>query len=202
MSIGSNIKNLREKYNLTQKELAEISGVTDKAVSMWEQDERIPRMGPLQKISDKLGIKVSSILEKDSQYFGNGSFVLLPLLKNYPESCKNIEKDNIKGHLSTDSNELTQGENYAYITVSDDRMAPLICENDTLLVHLKNYINSGSLGLISVDGKTPFIAKIIFLGERVELHTENQTHEKLVFSSNEFKRLKVIGEIKKLVRRF
>lgn len=33
---GTTIKNLREKQNLTQGQLAEKIGVTDKAVSKWE----------------------------------------------------------------------------------------------------------------------------------------------------------------------
>ena len=36
MSIGKNIKELRTKYGLSQKDLAIIAGVSDKAVSTWE----------------------------------------------------------------------------------------------------------------------------------------------------------------------
>lgn len=37
--IGERIKNLRERYNLTQEELAEIAKVTKAAVSRWEKGE-------------------------------------------------------------------------------------------------------------------------------------------------------------------
>lgn len=63
MSIGENIKALRELYDITQKELAEIAGVTDKAVSTWELGTNEPRMGAIQKISDHFHIPKSSLIE-------------------------------------------------------------------------------------------------------------------------------------------
>lgn len=63
MSISENIKNLRLKYNLSQKELALIAGVTDKAVSTWEKGTKEPRMGTIQKIADHFGIRKSDLIE-------------------------------------------------------------------------------------------------------------------------------------------
>lgn len=68
MSISENIKNLRLKYNLSQKELALIAGVTDKAVSTWEKGTKEPRMGTIQKIADHFGIRKSDLIE-DSNTF-------------------------------------------------------------------------------------------------------------------------------------
>ena len=63
MSISKNIKLLREKYRLSQKELAAIAGVSDKAVSTWERGIKEPRMGAFQKIADHFGIKKSNLIE-------------------------------------------------------------------------------------------------------------------------------------------
>ena len=63
MSIGKNIKNLRSKYGLLQKDLAVIAGVSAKTVSAWEKDRITPRMGAIQKIADHFGIKKSDIIE-------------------------------------------------------------------------------------------------------------------------------------------
>lgn len=63
MAIGDNIKNLRLKHGLSQLELANVAGVSDKAVSTWEQNKVIPRMGAIQKIADFFGVKKSDIIE-------------------------------------------------------------------------------------------------------------------------------------------
>lgn len=64
MSIAENMKKLREKFDLTQHELAEIAGVTNKAVSAWESGISEPRMGAIEKISKRFGIKKSNIIEE------------------------------------------------------------------------------------------------------------------------------------------
>ena len=63
MSIATNIKELRLKHGLSQKEFAKIAGVSDKAVSTWENGTKEPRMGTIQKIADYFGLKKSDIIE-------------------------------------------------------------------------------------------------------------------------------------------
>lgn len=63
MPIGENIKRLRIMHGLSQKELARIAGVSDKAVSTWESGSKEPRMGAVQKIADHFGLKKSNLIE-------------------------------------------------------------------------------------------------------------------------------------------
>ncbi len=67
MSIGANIRRLRRKYDLSQKDLAQIAGVTDKAVSTWETGKKDPRMGAIEKIANHFGILKSAIIEDSVQ---------------------------------------------------------------------------------------------------------------------------------------
>lgn len=63
MSIGTNIKNLRMEHGLSQLQIAKITGTTDKAVSSWENDISIPRMGAIEKLAAYFGIRKSDIIE-------------------------------------------------------------------------------------------------------------------------------------------
>jgi transcriptional regulator with XRE-family HTH domain len=65
MSIGENIKKLREVYNLSQKDIAEIAGVTNKAVSSWETEDKKPKIGTIEKIAYRFGLKKSNLIEED-----------------------------------------------------------------------------------------------------------------------------------------
>ncbi len=65
-TIADNIKTLRKNYSLTQGQLGEIAGVTDKAVSTWENGVAVPRMSVAKKIADHFGISLSEILEESS----------------------------------------------------------------------------------------------------------------------------------------
>lgn len=63
MSIGDNIRRFREEHGLTQEELGKIAGASYQAVSLWERNEREPRMGYIQKIADHFGVMKSDIIE-------------------------------------------------------------------------------------------------------------------------------------------
>ncbi len=65
MGISENIKALRDKHGLTQQGLAEIAGVSNKAVSAWETGQKEPRMGAIEKIAIHFGIRKSSLIEED-----------------------------------------------------------------------------------------------------------------------------------------
>lgn len=60
--IGEFIKTQRTLKNLTQKQLAEKLGVTDKAVSRWETGKGIPDVSLLIPLSNALGVSVNEIL--------------------------------------------------------------------------------------------------------------------------------------------
>lgn len=64
MSISKNIKDLRESHGLSQSEFGKIAGVSDKAVSTWENGLKTPRMGAVQRLSDYFGIPKSQILDE------------------------------------------------------------------------------------------------------------------------------------------
>jgi transcriptional regulator with XRE-family HTH domain len=64
VSISENIKKLRERYGLTQQDLADIAGVTNRAVSAWETGQKEPRMGAIEKIANRFGLKKSNLIEE------------------------------------------------------------------------------------------------------------------------------------------
>ena len=63
MSIGTNIKRLREEHKLTQEQLAEKLGVTYQAVSSWEREEYRPDTDKLIKLAAVLDVSLSAIAE-------------------------------------------------------------------------------------------------------------------------------------------
>ena len=48
---------------MNQSEFGRIAGVSDKAVSTWENGLKTPRMGAVQRLSDYFGIPKSAILD-------------------------------------------------------------------------------------------------------------------------------------------
>ncbi len=86
---GNTIKTLREKKGYTQKQLAEILCVSDKAVSKWETQKGLPDIALLEPIASALCVSVSELLSGDcvinSNRAGNiarGTFYVCPVCGN------------------------------------------------------------------------------------------------------------------------
>lgn len=58
---GSTIKKLREERKMTQSRLAELIGVSDKAVSRWETGKGFPDITLIEPIASSLGISVTEL---------------------------------------------------------------------------------------------------------------------------------------------
>ena len=58
---GTTIKKLREEKRITQGELAQMIGVSDKAVSKWETGRGLPDISLLEPLSRALGISVAEL---------------------------------------------------------------------------------------------------------------------------------------------
>lgn len=63
---GATIKSLRETKKLTQAELAEQLGVSDKAVSKWETGKGFPDSSLLQPLAAALGVSVIELLNGEA----------------------------------------------------------------------------------------------------------------------------------------
>lgn len=64
---GNKLYALRTEKNLTQKDLAKILGVSDKAVSKWETGEAMPRLKTLQAIADCFSVSYEALLSQSSE---------------------------------------------------------------------------------------------------------------------------------------
>ena len=61
-TFGNKILELRTKLNLSQTELAEKIGVTNKAVSKWETGKSKPTTNAIQKLASLFKIDIDELL--------------------------------------------------------------------------------------------------------------------------------------------
>lgn len=61
--IGVRISKWREERNITQEQLAELAGLTVPFLAALEQEDLIPSLGPLQKISRALGVRLGTFMD-------------------------------------------------------------------------------------------------------------------------------------------
>ena len=59
---GNTIKELREKKQLTQKQLSDILKVSDKTISKWETGRGLPDVGIITELASVLGVSLAELL--------------------------------------------------------------------------------------------------------------------------------------------
>lgn len=66
-TLGMTISELRKKQGMTQLDLANLMGVTDKAVSKWERDLSCPDINSFPHLAQVLHVSVDELLQVKTQ---------------------------------------------------------------------------------------------------------------------------------------
>ncbi len=94
---GAFILELRKEKGYTQKQLADVIGVSDKAISRWETGRGLPDTSIMPALCEALTISVNELLsgQKISQeaYSGKAEEVMVDLMKNKEEAQSESRKD-------------------------------------------------------------------------------------------------------------
>ncbi|NLB79622.1 MAG: helix-turn-helix transcriptional regulator [Clostridiaceae bacterium] len=88
--IGNVIKTLRIEHKLTQRQLADKLGVSDKAVSKWERGLGAPELSLINELSDLLKVNVGNLLSGDVSHNASVRGNMRDLKYYICPNCKNI----------------------------------------------------------------------------------------------------------------
>ena len=90
---GSFIAQLRKEKNMTQKELADKLGISDKTVSKWETGNGMPDVSLLQPLCIELSVNLNELLSgeklSDESYSGKAEENMMKLAQDAQEGRKN-----------------------------------------------------------------------------------------------------------------
>ena len=205
MSIGSNIKQLRESHGLTQAQLGQIAGVTDKAVSTWESDTKIPRMGAVQKIADYFKLPKSAILDDDSETKVSSAippgFAPLPDMFRIPVigqiACGEpiTAEENIEGYASAPER---WKADFALVCRGRS-MEPKITDGDLVAIRSDVRVETGQIAAVRI-GDEATLKKVYFYPERIVLRPINDEFEDIVFEGEEMSSVSIEGKAVGLCR--
>ena len=94
IKIGKFIAECRKNVSLTQMQLAEKLGITDKAISKWERGVAMPDTSIMLELCDILGISVNELLSGEKINMENNNQkneqLLLEMAKDLEQKNKTI----------------------------------------------------------------------------------------------------------------
>lgn len=206
MGISENIKLLREMYNLSQKDLGIIAGVSDKAVSTWENGLKEPRMGAIQKIADHFGLQKSNIIE-DGGLIKQSS---LPTPKpTYPNvTPATYRKFKVIGNIACGSpiEAIESSSEYEYVETDlnihadyvlraqgDSMINARIFNGDYVFIREQPEVENGEIAAVWMDGEVT-LKRFYKHDEYIELRAENPMYKPIIIHESDFDTIKVIGK--------
>ena len=65
MTFGEKLRNARTALNLSQIELAERAGITERSIYSYEQTGVLPRMPVLKRLAEELNVTVTYLVDED-----------------------------------------------------------------------------------------------------------------------------------------
>lgn len=193
------IKDLRLKRGITQRELAELCGVHQTAVSQWEKGRTLPDKESLIRLSDIFGVSIDTLMKKNTPANKNS----IPVLGYVRAGCPAEAIENIIDYEDISPEMAAKGEHFG-LKIVGDSMSPRICQDDIVIVRKQNYIESGEIGVVLINNLDATVKKVIKNGTGLTLIPFNPEYEPLFFSAEEIVTLPVtiLGKVIELRGKF
>lgn len=205
MSVGNNIRKIRIKNGLTQEELGKIADVSSMAVSQWENDRAVPRMGAVQRMADYFGISKSQIIDDDAIIDTPlNAFTPNPSPRPaYAPLLGRVHAGNAQEPEVIDSSiplpyEVKKNHEYAYfLEVEGDCMDKVYPEGCYILVDPHKEPINGSIAVVSIDG-ADYVMRRLYRGANTLIlspDSHSQEHEDIVLTSLDEHTVEYVGTV-------
>lgn len=222
MGVASNIKQIRSIFDVTQRELAEVAGVTENAVSKWENGYAKPRMGAVERMAACYGLSKMNIIED------GGMDLIDPITKRPKPSIPGARpvrgvpmvKVPLVGRVHAgpagdpdvyeDADDLVEiPQTYldidpecVAVDFEGDCMRPDFGDATTLVVSPNSPFGNGSIVIASIDGADYVVRRMEQTARELRLKASNLAYEDIVIPRDEEHDVEFKGKVLGCFRRF
>lgn len=204
--MAHNLKSVLNKEKVSQKDLADITGLSTSAISDYVNAKTLMSPGNVQIISDALGVpksvidptfRGSMIKEAFMAYGVQENTVDLPIVGKISCGGGSVVFEEIEGYETTPK-DWTSGGDFFYLRAKGDSMiGARIFDGDLLLIRKQPEVEDGEIAAVLIDDES-VLKKVYFRDGTIILQSENQAYPPLMYSLKD-KNVKIIGKLKKNV---
>lgn len=206
--IGTTIKMLRENKNISQEELGNVLGVSDKTISSWEINRTEPKMGIVQLLADYFGVSTDYLikgdLSKDAMIYSklNIDFIRIPLYSTLCCGDGGFNEDNIIEMVAVPSKGLNPNlEYFAQIADGESMKDAGIGDGDLLVFERVDKVDNGVIGCFCIDLNKAMCKKYKEQDGMIILMPMNVEYEpKFIDPLNSH--FRCLGKLKKVIKDF
>lgn len=204
MDVLENIKKMLEEQKKTQIELCTHLGLQKQAFTDWNGGKSKSYLQFIPQIAEFFGVSISEL-------YGES---IPDLFKAKPASVKHelpvygdvsagtgvVARQSILGWESADE-QYDEDDGWFYLLVTGDSMSPLFNEGDYVLVHSQDYIESGEIAVVVVNGEG-YVKKIEKGRNHITLISENPYYPPRRFEGADMCEVHILGHVVEMKRKF
>lgn len=164
MPFNTVLRELRKKKQLTQAELAKLTGLTVSAISMYENGNREPNFETLEVFADFFNVDMNFLLDKKRASPAAPQDASAPLSSDRRKIARIPVLGRVAAGIPIEAIENIEDYEERYISVLEDphdyfalrivghSMEPRIWDGDVVIVHKQDDVDSGQIAVVLVNG--------------------------------------------------
>lgn len=184
--------------NIKATELSEKTGIAKSSLSEYINGKYEAKQDGVYLLAKALNVNEAWLMgldvsmDKDIDKVEMNNKQAFPLLGTVKAGYDYLASENIIGYVNLDRN-VPNPEEYFALKITGDSMQPILYNDDIIIVHSQNDIESGQIGIVLIDGDEATVKRIVKHGDYIELISFNSYYPPKKIDKNvEFK---IIGKV-------
>ena len=184
-------------------------GIAQGSITKWKNGS-IPKGETLTRIADYFGVSVDFMLygsetsainfTSEAVPLDQANLRMVPLYESVAAGFGAYASEDIQDYMPVYFHNPADAEQTLCIKVKGHSMTPMIGDGDIIQVHKQEYVDSGSIAVVMVDG-TDGLVKVVDLNQQgVELRSLNPLFPTKHFHGKDATRVRVVGLVTQVIK--
>lgn len=192
-------------------ELAAATGISKARISQYTNGVYVPKSQAVHLIARALGVSEAWLLGMDvekqpersnvSEVIGGDRIYRIPVFESVSAGFGAYAANEIVDYIPTIITNPYDVDDTIAIRVTGDSMYPKIEDGDIIIVRRQTSVDSGSIGVVLLDGGEGMVKIIEYGSTWIELRSINEKYPVQRFEGAEVQRLRVVGKVQQIIKK-
>ena len=206
MTFGAALRALRTRNDMTQKQLADILGLSESTVGMYERGKREPEFETLEAIADYFNVDmdfllgrsdierkntVTPVLLEDKNLRRMPHFVKVPRAGQIACGTPILAEQNIEDYDSVPDYVHCD---FTLVCKGDSMINARIFDGDIVCIKIQPDVNSGEIAAVMVGEEEATLKRVKVFDDHIVLEPENPMYKPLTFWGEDMNNVHIVGK--------
>lgn len=192
---------LKDQKDVSIADIANATGLPYTTVdSIIKKKLKDIKYGNAQKIADYFGVTVEYLATGENAnniiHYDRGKLVFVPVVGETAAGYHIYAEQQYDEMFPLDTRFVNlngyEKEDFFYLRVKGDSMAPNIMDKDLVLVRKQATVDSNELAAVICNVETATVKRVVFAGDKIILNSDNKQYPPQIYNADE---CRILGKI-------